>query len=76
MHTTKSLSPNRVRQILTNATKVRALVIGDVMLDHFIWGTVGRISPEAPVPVVDFSHESFIPGGTPLNRMGWIGTPF
>jgi rfaE bifunctional protein kinase chain/domain len=33
------------------------------MLDQFIWGTVGRISPEAPVPVVDFDRESFMPGG-------------
>src|SRR4029434_5056813 len=33
------------------------------MLDHFIWGTVARISPEAPVPVVDFERESFMPGG-------------
>ena len=39
------------------------MVIGDVMLDHFIWGSVGRISPEAPVPVVDFTRESFMPGG-------------
>jgi D-beta-D-heptose 7-phosphate kinase/D-beta-D-heptose 1-phosphate adenosyltransferase len=33
------------------------------MLDQFIWGSVGRISPEAPVPVVDFEQESFMPGG-------------
>src|SRR5262245_52649625 len=33
------------------------------MLDHFIWGNVARISPEAPVPVVDFDRESFMPGG-------------
>jgi D-beta-D-heptose 7-phosphate kinase/D-beta-D-heptose 1-phosphate adenosyltransferase len=33
------------------------------MLDHFVWGTVARISPEAPVPVVDFGRESFMPGG-------------
>lgn len=33
------------------------------MLDHFIWGSVGRISPEAPVPVLDFERESFMPGG-------------
>lgn len=33
------------------------------MLDQFIWGTVARISPEAPVPVVDFLRESFMPGG-------------
>lgn len=58
-----TLPASRVRQILTAAKKTRALVIGDVMLDHFIWGQVGRISPEAPVPVVDFERESFIPGG-------------
>jgi D-beta-D-heptose 7-phosphate kinase/D-beta-D-heptose 1-phosphate adenosyltransferase len=62
MNSTK-LSPQRVRQILATASKTRALVIGDVMLDHFIWGQVGRISPEAPVPVVDFDRENFIPGG-------------
>ncbi len=39
------------------------LVVGDVMLDQFIWGSVARISPEAPVPVVDFQSESFMPGG-------------
>jgi rfaE bifunctional protein kinase chain/domain len=59
----KSLSSSRVRQILAAASKTHVMVIGDVMLDHFIWGQVGRISPEAPVPVVDFVRESFIPGG-------------
>jgi D-beta-D-heptose 7-phosphate kinase/D-beta-D-heptose 1-phosphate adenosyltransferase len=54
---------SRVRQILSAASKTRALVVGDAMLDHFVWGHVGRISPEAPVPVVDFTRESFIPGG-------------
>jgi D-beta-D-heptose 7-phosphate kinase/D-beta-D-heptose 1-phosphate adenosyltransferase len=58
-----TLTLPRVRQILAAAKKTRALVIGDVMLDHFIWGRVGRISPEAPVPVVDFDRETFIPGG-------------
>ncbi len=53
----------RVQQILSAATKTRVLVVGDVMLDHFIWGGVSRISPEAPVPVVEFSHESYMPGG-------------
>jgi D-beta-D-heptose 7-phosphate kinase/D-beta-D-heptose 1-phosphate adenosyltransferase len=41
----------------------RILVIGDVMLDHFIWGSVRRISPEAPVPVVEVTKEVFYPGG-------------
>ena len=57
------LSTSRVRQILSAAAKSRVLVVGDVMLDQFIWGSVARISPEAPVPVVDFQRESFMPGG-------------
>src|SRR5579863_9200356 len=57
------LSSLRAAAIQKNATKSRAVVIGDVMLDHFIWGQVARISPEAPVPVVEFERESFIPGG-------------
>lgn len=39
------------------------LVIGDLMLDRFIWGSVRRISPEAPVPVVEIHTESLCPGG-------------
>ena len=38
-------------------------MIGDLMLDEFVWGKVGRISPEAPVPVVEVTGESFYPGG-------------
>ena len=48
---------------MTAAKQARVLVVGDAMLDHFIWGSVSRISPEAPVPVVDFQRESFMPGG-------------
>lgn len=59
----KRLPVRRVEQLLTAATKSRVLVIGDIMLDQFIWGSVARISPEAPVPVVDFQRESFMPGG-------------
>jgi D-beta-D-heptose 7-phosphate kinase/D-beta-D-heptose 1-phosphate adenosyltransferase len=43
--------------------KSRVLVIGDVMLDHFIWGAVRRISPEAPVPIVEVTKETTFPGG-------------
>ncbi len=39
------------------------MVIGDVMLDEFVWGKVSRISPEAPVPVVEVQSESSYPGG-------------
>src|SRR5258708_26115788 len=57
------LSPQRVQRILAAAARGRILVVGDVMLDQFLWGNVARISPEAPVPVVDFERESFMPGG-------------
>src|SRR5690242_6201696 len=57
------MSSQRVRQLLAGVRRARVIVIGDVMLDQFIWGSVGRISPEAPVPVVDFERESFMPGG-------------
>lgn len=43
---------------------IRILVVGDVMVDHFIWGKVDRISPEAPVPVVQVASESKMPGGS------------
>jgi D-beta-D-heptose 7-phosphate kinase/D-beta-D-heptose 1-phosphate adenosyltransferase len=62
-HAPRRLSGARIRQLLEAAGGARILVLGDVMLDHFLWGTVGRISPEAPVPVVDFDHESYVPGG-------------
>lgn len=57
------LPRKRAQQILRAATRTRILVVGDVMLDQFIWGTVARISPEAPVPVVDFERENSMPGG-------------
>lgn len=53
----------RVRQLLRLARKTRILVVGDAMLDQFVWGQVSRISPEAPVPVLEFERESFMPGG-------------
>jgi rfaE bifunctional protein kinase chain/domain len=57
------MNVGRLREILAGATTKRILVIGDLMLDEFVWGKVGRISPEAPVPVVEVTGESFYPGG-------------
>lgn len=48
---------------LQSLSRARILVIGDVMLDHFVWGNVRRISPEAPVPVVEVVREDLFPGG-------------
>lgn len=53
----------RLRDLLDRFAGRRVLVIGDLMLDEFIWGRVARISPEAPVPVVEVSHTSAYPGG-------------
>jgi D-beta-D-heptose 7-phosphate kinase/D-beta-D-heptose 1-phosphate adenosyltransferase len=58
-----ALSRERVKTILGGFTGKRILVLGDVMLDEFIWGSVRRISPEAPVPVVEVSGESYLLGG-------------
>src|SRR5207248_11088629 len=53
----------RLQQILDRAPSKRIIVVGDLMLDEFVWGKVARISPEAPVPVVEVSGESLFPGG-------------
>ncbi|MCA1625181.1 MAG: D-glycero-beta-D-manno-heptose-7-phosphate kinase [Acidobacteria bacterium] len=50
-------------KILENFSKVKVLVVGDVMLDRFWWGNVSRISPEAPVPVVNLQNMSLVAGG-------------
>lgn len=57
------MKPSRLQQLLAEARQRRLLVIGDVMLDEFVWGKVSRISPEAPVPVVEVQSESSYPGG-------------
>ena len=54
---------DKASQILNDFSKIRILVIGDIMFDHYIWGNVSRISPEAPVPVVHVQKESQMPGG-------------
>src|SRR5256886_4821997 len=57
------ISLSRVQELIALTRKRHVLVVGDVMLDQFIRGRVSRISPEAPVPVVDFERENFMPGG-------------
>lgn len=48
-----TVQPKRLKEILNHFEGQEIIVVGDIMLDHFIKGTVSRISPEAPVPVVD-----------------------
>lgn len=57
------LTRDRANEILNTARDCRIVVVGDVMLDEFIWGDVTRISPEAPVPVVNIQRESTRLGG-------------
>src|SRR5262249_2706612 len=56
---------NRVtgNEVLTRFAGCPVLVVGDLMLDEFVWGSVRRISPEAPVPVVEVHRRTFSPGG-------------
>jgi D-beta-D-heptose 7-phosphate kinase/D-beta-D-heptose 1-phosphate adenosyltransferase len=53
----------RYEQISARFAESRVLVIGDLILDQFVWGRVSRISPEAPVPVVEVDRETQYPGG-------------
>ena len=57
------MTRDRVSQLLSAFQAKRLLVIGDLMLDEFLWGKVSRISPEAPVPVVEVVKEEYFPGG-------------
>jgi len=54
---------DRLTVLVNEFADKRILVIGDLMLDEYIWGKVSRVSPEAPVPVVDVARESYFPGG-------------
>ncbi len=53
----------RVEEICSQFKGKKILIFGDVILDRYIFGTVNRISPEAPVPVVKIEKEEFRPGG-------------
>lgn len=74
------LTKSRVFEILQTLRERKVLVLGDVMLDEFVWGDVTRISPEGPVPVVDVRRESVHLGGAAnvlanlisLGARGWV----
>jgi D-beta-D-heptose 7-phosphate kinase/D-beta-D-heptose 1-phosphate adenosyltransferase len=57
------LNKEAIKKIIFRFNKARILVIGDLILDEFIWGKADRISPEAPVPVVWAQSQSYMPGG-------------
>lgn len=53
-----------LKTVVGRFTGAKVLVIGDIIVDHFLWGTASRISPEAPVPVVNVSREDLLLGGS------------
>lgn len=57
------LDPARLRDLLAAMEGKRILILGDVILDRYLWGNVSRISPEAPVPVVEVDRETMGLGG-------------
>jgi D-glycero-beta-D-manno-heptose-7-phosphate kinase len=60
---TPDLSPEKTARVIGRFKTKRVLVLGDLMLDRYIWGAVSRISPEAPVPVVEVKKDSLCLGG-------------
>lgn len=59
-----SIKRKRAQQLMAKFPRQRILVVGDLMLDHYILGQVSRISPEAPVPVLHVAREQSVPGGS------------
>ncbi len=57
------LTYSRAQEIISRFPSLRIIVVGDLMVDAYIWGRVSRISPEAPVPVVEVVKEETRPGG-------------
>ena len=64
-----TLKAGHVKKILGRFPRQRILVVGDLMLDRYIYGGVSRISPEAPVPIVQVTHEKRMPGGA--SNVAW-----
>ena len=68
-----------LHQYVDGFKKARVLVVGDIILDEYVWGEVSRISPEAPVPVVDVRNETLMLGGAAnvVSNMASLGArPF
>jgi len=60
----------RIESIVSHFAGTTVLIMGDLMLDEYIWGDVHRISPEAPVPVVKVAGHSTVPGGAANTAAG------
>ncbi len=54
---------SKLIQIISDIKSPSIIVVGDIMLDRYVWGEVNRISPEAPIPIINVTHEELRPGG-------------
>jgi rfaE bifunctional protein kinase chain/domain len=70
-------TPSNTQALPAQFAKLNIVVLGDIMLDHYIIGDSTRISPEAPVPVVSVSKDTYVPGGAAnvANNFASLGTP-
>ena len=70
-----NIDKNRLLDQIKRFNRLKILVIGDLILDEFVWGNVRRISPEAPVPVVEVARESLRLGGSAnvVNNLNALG---
>lgn len=57
------ISVQRAEELISKFSNIKIAVVGDVILDKYLWGEVERISPEAPVPIVDVKRETLSLGG-------------
>lgn len=69
------INNNKLRRVIREFKKKKILVIGDLMLDEYIYGEVTRISPEAPIPILKKTSEKFVPGGSSnvANNLSMLG---
>ena len=64
------LGKKEIKKYFGDATGLNVLIVGDVMIDSYIWGTVDRISPEAPVPIVTVNRRASLLGGALWSEPG------
>ena len=76
-----NLSKERFSELKNNFKDFNVAIVGDMMLDGYLWGDVSRISPEAPVPIVEIDNEFFRFGGAAnvalnISTLGGNAIPF
>src|SRR5262245_37011037 len=67
------MSAAALEAIVRRFADANVLVVGDIMLDDYVWGDAHRISPEAPVPVLQIQRRSYVPGGAANTAANVVG---